>query len=97
MDLPIACSLEEAEMGKRLDEWHALVRDGSVDAVRIPHGVRLVVRAPASAEFRKLMVKEQECCAWVDWSLSEGEGLVVEATHPTEMGARAIREMVSLT
>jgi cobalamin biosynthesis protein CobT len=76
--LPIACTLDAAEGGRRVDEWRRLADDFAL--ARELHDGRLVVRyapqADAAQRLAELVEAERRCCAFVDWRIeSSGDEL----------------------
>lgn len=74
--LPIACTLDAADGGRRLEEWRRLNADYALE--RELRDGRLVVRyAPhddAARRLAALVDAEQRCCAFVDWSIDRSRG-----------------------
>ncbi len=86
-DTPIACSLGENELGRRLD---AIAKIGANSL--ISHGVEgglHLLRFRASTATRQslegIIKAEAECCAFLDLSLSEeGDELVLSIAAPED-------------
>jgi hypothetical protein len=77
-ELPIACTLDAAEGGRRVDEWRRLADDFAL--TRDLADGRLVVRyaqqAEAAQRLAELVEAERRCCAFVDWHIeSSGDEL----------------------
>jgi len=75
-NLPIACTLDEADGGRRIEEWHRL--DSEYALGRELGGGQLVVRyaprADAVRRLTELVEAERRCCAYVDWSIDRSDG-----------------------
>ena len=74
--LPIACTLDAADGGRRLDEWRRLNAEYALE--RELRDGRLIVRyAPhddAARRLAALVEAERRCCAFVDWSIDRSRG-----------------------
>jgi hypothetical protein len=82
-ETPIACTLEPGDYHERLTWIADLARDGLLSVSR--HDLRLELRyAPSVAErVREMAGKEQECCAFLTFELSEtDEGVRLNITAP---------------
>lgn len=56
-----------------------------VERVRTPDGFRLVLRAEPGIgdSLRALVAREQQCCGWASWAVSDdGRQLVLDVTGP---------------
>jgi hypothetical protein len=91
-ELPIACSLSGEHRTAREDEWRELLEDILIERRLIPNGValRLPADSTAVAELTRLIDLERQCCSWIDWKITEGESVLVEATSSDEEGARVL-------
>ena len=92
--LPIACSLNGAEVVSRQGEWEQLLASHTIDRVEIDHGVRCRLRASEEVrrELHRLVDLERGCCPWITWNLhDEVSSLVLEATAETEEGVKLLR------
>ena len=74
--LPVACTLDAADGGRRLEEWRRLDADYALE--RELRNGRLVVRyAPhpdAVQRLSDLVDAERRCCAFVEWSVDRSNG-----------------------
>ncbi len=82
---PIACTLGDADMPKRLDAWQEALAP-VVARTAIDDGVRLTFASGASlARVADLAVAEQACCMFFRFSVTvDGRGAALEVTAPTE-------------
>ena len=95
--LPIACSLQPAELHARREDWSDVIRRGLADRSPTPNGVRLRFEPSAGVErdLERLVELERDCCAFARWELSRADaGLVLDVTAEGE-GAKAARELFS--
>ena len=68
----IACTLSAADLKDRERAWNKLLGSGLVKRDRVPGGIRLSA-APGGAEaLIQLIDLERECCAWINFDVSEG-------------------------
>ena len=78
---PIACTLTASEGKDRGVAWRKLLASGMVERDRVPSDLRLIATPGAAASLIELIDLERECCAWIDYEVSEGsEGTVVTLT-----------------
>lgn len=77
-ELPIACSLDAAGLGDRVDRWRALADRALITAERTDEGAiqRYRNQAGVEAELRDLIALEAECCPFLDFELAERDGEV---------------------
>ena len=92
--LPIACSLDAADLSSRQREWRELLDASLIERTSVAAGVRM--RFPNDPGVRttieRLIALEQDCCAWIEWSLRESSsGLTLEGTNETEAGISLLR------
>ncbi|WP_056733529.1 hypothetical protein [Agromyces sp. Soil535] len=69
--LPVACSLDAAEGGRRNEEWRRLDADYALER-ELRDGqlvVRYVDHPDAVRRLTELVDAERRCCAFVDWSV----------------------------
>lgn len=94
LDDGIVCSLDGGDMRTRLEEWKDLLTTALIERRVIEGGVALRLKAApvAVSELRRLVELEQRCCSWIQWRISEGDVLSVEATSSDEDGARLLAE-----
>jgi len=88
-DGPIACTLHPGELGGRLDDFTRRVFAHLRRMERPePTRLRLVLGGDADPEaVRELLVREQECCAFLGFTLTAGaEGLVADLRVPAGAG-----------
>lgn len=78
---PIVCTLADSDRQDRGAAWRDLLSSGLVQRDRVPGGIRLIASPGAAASLVELIDLERECCAWIDYEVSEGrEGTVVTLT-----------------
>jgi hypothetical protein len=98
-ELPIACTLERAEMPQRAAEIRALGRDGLVAVERGKRSVTLRFRPdPAVRErLEAIVAAESRCCAFLDFGLAaEAEGGSVLTIAAPEGAEPALHEFADL-
>jgi hypothetical protein len=69
---PIACTLSAADLQDRERAWRKLMGSGLVTRDRVPGGIRLSAAPGAAEALIQLIDLERECCAWIDFDVSEG-------------------------
>ncbi len=91
-ELPIACSLPGEHRTIREDEWRELLEGTLIERRPIRSGVALRLRPEPAvvAALTRLVTLERECCSWIDWKITEGDTVLVEATSSEEEGARLL-------
>ena len=78
---PIVCTLDDSDRQDRGAAWRKLLGSGLVERERLQGGIRLVAAPGAVASLIELIDLERECCAWINYEVSEGsEGAVVTLT-----------------
>jgi hypothetical protein len=83
--VPIACSLDGAQMGDRVVEWQAVLANVAAREP-IAGGVRLVL-APGAAldDVVRLAAAEQECCRFLSFAITVDErGIALEVRAPDD-------------
>ena len=82
---PIACTLDPAAMGDRMDDWQAALAH-VVDRQAIPGGVRLVLGANTPlGDLTALAAAEQGCCSFFSFALTlDGRGAALEVRAPED-------------
>jgi hypothetical protein len=79
------CSLDSAGQEKRFGEFAELASVALVEAVRTPHGARLLLRRDDSvlASLGSLIEAERRCCSFLEFRVEAGDpGLWVEVSGP---------------
>ena len=76
----------------REGEWRGLLEGASIERRRIPSGIALRLHADSKglAELTRLIELERQCCSWINWKVTEGDSVLVEATSSEEEGARLL-------
>ena len=97
VELPIACSLDAAELGARQRRWTELVRTTGTGARAIADGVELRFQAGEATdrELQELVDGERECCPWARWELyRDGDRELVMLAHAgNDTGAATLQSM----
>jgi hypothetical protein len=97
-DGPIACTLHPNGFAGRMDDF----RRGLFTYLRgiqrpAPSRLRLVLAADADPEaVRELLVREQECCAFLSFTLTTGEGRLVADLEVPPAAGPALDGLVAL-
>jgi hypothetical protein len=93
-ELPIACSLPGERRTTREGEWRELLEGRLIERRPISGGVALRLQADskAVAELTRLIDLERHCCSWIDWKVTEGDSVLVEATSSEQEGARLLAQ-----
>ncbi len=86
-ELPAACTLGPEDGAERLRRWHALTDRAAPTARRVAH--QLEVRFPPGpgvhAELEALAAAEQQCCAFLVWTVTVDSGQpVLHVTAPPD-------------
>jgi hypothetical protein len=79
---PIACTLATADLNDREGAWRKLMASGLVQREIVPGGLRLTAAPGAAVALTELIDLERECCAWIEFEVTEGS--VVTLTAPDE-------------
>ena len=98
-ELPIACSLEAAELGDRRGIWESLSERALRELRPTTEGVRLVYAASekVEAQLRELARLEAECCSFADWRVRRsGDELIVDVTAAGD-GVTAVQALFSIS
>jgi hypothetical protein len=87
---PIACTLGVSDFRERVDSIRNLARHSLIHASRTPLSLTLTYAPDAIGELRDLVRKEQECCAFLTFSLKESAiRVVLTITAPTSAAKAA--------
>jgi hypothetical protein len=76
---PIACTLTASDLKDREGAWRKLIGSGLVGRDLVPGGIRLRAAPGAAAALIELIDLERECCAWINFEVSD-DGSVVTLT-----------------
>jgi hypothetical protein len=74
---PIACTLSASDLKDRQGAWNKLMGSGLVARDLVPRGIRLTPAPGAAAVLIELVNLERECCAWIEFEVSDGENPIV--------------------
>jgi DNA-binding transcriptional MerR regulator len=89
IDVPIACTLSIGAMPDRLAEWEAILAGVARRDSLGPSGLRLEFETVDIADLARLVVAEQDCCAFFSFAVTiDGRGVGLEVTAPS--GAESI-------
>lgn len=69
---PIACTLSSEDLRDREGAWMKLLGSGLVKRDLVPGGIRLRAAPGAAAALIELIELERECCAWIQFEISDG-------------------------
>ncbi len=69
---PIACTLSASDLKDREGAWSKLMGSGLVARELVPGGIRLSPAPGAAAALIELIDLERECCAWIQFEVSDG-------------------------
>jgi hypothetical protein len=93
---PIACSLEQADLAERQDEWLRLAGHAHVEVHTTKDGLRLRFhrRPDVEREVRRLAQLERQCCAFADWNVqTANDQVTLDVTAATEEGIAAVQAL----
>lgn len=79
MDRPIVCTLSAADFEDREGAWKKLMASGLVERDLVPGGIRLRAAPGAAEALMQLIDLERECCAWIDFGVSDGSVVTLTA------------------
>jgi DNA-binding transcriptional MerR regulator len=89
VDVPIACTLSVGAMAARLAEWEAILTHVRRRSALGATGLRLELDSVDVAALARLVVAEQECCAFFSFAVTvDGRGIGLEVVVP--LGAEGI-------
>ena len=97
-DGPIACTLPLNEYAGRLEDWRQSVFSHLVGMERPePTRLRLILADDTDPEaVRELLVREQECCAFLSFTITPGDGRLVADLEVPTAAAPTVDAMVGL-
>jgi hypothetical protein len=76
---PIACTLSASKLQDRQGAWNKLMGSGLVAREVLPGGIRLTPAPGAAAALIELIDLERECCAWIQFEVSDGSVVTMTA------------------
>lgn len=68
---PIACTLSPDDLRDREGAWRKLMGSGLVKRDVVTGGIRLSAAPGAAAALLELVELERECCAWIQFEVSD--------------------------
>lgn len=87
---PIACTLSASDYQERVSSIRMLASRSLISARRAPLSLHLVYECDALGEVRDLVVAEQTCCSFLDFTMAEkDEGVHVTITAPVDAAPAA--------
>ena len=95
--LPIACSLDAADLGARERRWAELMRTAGTARRATSDGIELRFRSHDDVEHElgALVAGERECCSWARWELShDDDGAPVMHAHAVGDGIAMLQSWV---
>jgi hypothetical protein len=75
----IACTLSASDLKDREGAWRKLIRSELVQREIVPGGLRLTAAPGAAAALIELIDLERECCAWINFEVTEGSVVTLTA------------------
>ncbi len=76
---PISCTLSASDLKDRQGAWNKLMGSGLVSRELAPGGIRLIPAPGAAAALIELIDLERECCAWIEFEVSDGSVVTLTA------------------
>lgn len=76
---PIACTLSASDLKDRDGAWNKLMGSGLVVRDVVPGGIRLTPAPGAAAALIELIDLERDCCAWIQFEISDGSIVTLTA------------------
>jgi hypothetical protein len=94
-ELPVACTLNQAELGELGMRWAKLAADARTERTQTKDGLRIVFRASPEAEreLRALVAVERDCCAWASWSVEQRDDRLELVVRAAGEGVGALHGM----
>lgn len=77
--VPIACTLTASDLQDRQGAWNKLMGSSLVAREVVPGGIRLSPAPGAAAALIELIDLERECCAWIQFEVSDGSIVTLTA------------------
>jgi hypothetical protein len=94
--LDVACELDEATVGGRVDEWRTLQKR-ALGAEAIAGGARLWLPADAWAPAEDLARRESACCGFLDIELAaDGDRLRLDVTSDAASAQPMIASLLGI-
>jgi MerR family transcriptional regulator, copper efflux regulator len=94
LEIPIACTLEPGAMPDRLAEW-ASVLESATRRTAIDDGLRIELDPDVDfGDLGRLIVAEQHCCAFLQFTLTVDAGGTVLEVRAPELAADIITDLV---
>jgi hypothetical protein len=92
-DPSIACSLTENQLRERLGELRELSRDALISAQRDGLALRLRYKLEAENRIRRMIEREQECCAFLTFDLRIEANAVALGINAPETARQGIEHI----
>ena len=93
--VPIACTLNAADLAARGDRWERLAARAMTGRTQTAHGLRIFFRPEPDAgdELGALVAAENQCCPWADWSVETNDGQIVLNVQSAGEGVAVLHGM----
>jgi hypothetical protein len=92
---PVACTLTSADLASQSERWKQLAAAALVDRTETEHGLRISFAAAPGVEeeLRALVLVENECCAWAEWTVGTTPEEATLDVRSTGHGVEALHGM----
>lgn len=85
MTTPIACSLDASAHAHRIDSISQINAQGLCAHERDGRVLRLTYSLEMTVPIRQLVAQESECCAFLNFTIEEGDGRLRLTIHPPDV------------
>jgi hypothetical protein len=75
----MVCTLSASDLQDRQRAWNKVMGSGLVARDVVPGGIRLSPAPGAAAALLELIDLERECCAWIQFEVSDGSVVTLTA------------------
>jgi hypothetical protein len=91
----IACTLSDTNLKTQRERWIALGENFGLGRTETEDGLRLRFQShPAiEDELNALVVVENDCCSWADWTVERDDGALVMAARSQGEGVTTLHGM----
>ena len=95
----IACKLSSGNLAAQRERWPLLADKALIERLETDTGLRLTFRAEPGVEeeLRALVLVENDCCGWADWSVVASPGQVALDVRSSGEGIAVLHGMFSAT